>query len=126
MRTAAAGVSARGAKGVVLEGRDIGTVVFPNAALKFYIHADIDARTARRAAELKAKGELVDFDGLQQTEFNTATKPTRAAKSVRWSARRMRSTSTARIATNMRSSIVCSLKFAAANSSRWSPAELFT
>ena len=66
MRSAARGVAARGAKGVVLEGRDIGTVVFPDAFIKFYIHADIDARTQRRAAELKAKGELVDFDGLRK------------------------------------------------------------
>ena len=66
MRTAAHGVEARGAKGVVLEGRDIGTVVFPNAAIKFYIHADLDARTQRRAAELCAKGEMVDFEGLRK------------------------------------------------------------
>jgi cytidylate kinase len=66
MRTAARDVSNHGAKGVVLEGRDIGTVVFPNAALKFYIHAGLDARTQRRAAELHAKGELVDFDGLRK------------------------------------------------------------
>lgn len=66
MRTAARGVAERGAKGVVLEGRDIGTVVFPNAVIKFYIHASLDARTERRALELKAKGELVDFGGLQR------------------------------------------------------------
>ncbi|HLX64027.1 MAG TPA: (d)CMP kinase [Planctomycetota bacterium] len=66
MRTAARNVSRHGAKGVVLEGRDIGTVVFPDAFIKFYIHASLDARTARRAAELKAKGELVDFDGLRK------------------------------------------------------------
>jgi cytidylate kinase len=66
MRTAAAAVTRRGAKGVVLEGRDIGTVVFPDAAVKFYIHADILARTARRAKELEARGELVDFDGLRK------------------------------------------------------------
>ncbi len=66
MRTAARGVVERGAKGVVLEGRDIGTVVFPDAFIKFYIHADLDARTQRRAAELEAKGELVDFNGLRK------------------------------------------------------------
>jgi cytidylate kinase len=66
MRTAAASVTRRGAKGVVLEGRDIGTVVFPDAAVKFYIHADILARTERRAKELHARGELVDFDGLRK------------------------------------------------------------
>ena len=66
MRTAARGVAERGAAGVVLEGRDIGTVVFPDAFIKFYIHASIDARTERRAEELKAKGELVDFNGLKK------------------------------------------------------------
>lgn len=66
MRAAARGVASRGAKGVVLEGRDIGTVVFPDAAIKFYIHADLDARTQRRAAELGAKGEMVDFEGLRK------------------------------------------------------------
>ena len=55
MRSAAYDIGGRGANGVVLEGRDIGTVVFPEAFIKFYIHADIDARTERRAAELQAK-----------------------------------------------------------------------
>jgi cytidylate kinase len=55
-----------GANGVVMEGRDIGTVVFPDAPLKFYIHASLDARTKRRAAELQTRGEKVDFDGLKK------------------------------------------------------------
>jgi GTP-binding protein len=38
--------------GIVVEGRDIGTVIAPNAQLKIYLHADIDARTQRRAAEI--------------------------------------------------------------------------
>ena len=37
--------------GIVVEGRDIGTVIAPNAQLKIYLHADIDARTQRRAGE---------------------------------------------------------------------------
>jgi len=57
---------AHGMKGVVMEGRDIGTVVFPDSPLKFYIHADLDARTQRRAAELKARNEIVDIDGLRK------------------------------------------------------------
>lgn len=74
MRTAARDVAVRGAKGVVLEGRDIGTVVFPFAAIKFYIHASLDARTERRAAELKAKGELVEISGLRkQIEYRDDT-----------------------------------------------------
>ena len=38
--------------GIVVEGRDIGTVIAPNAQLKIYLHADIDARTKRRAGEI--------------------------------------------------------------------------
>ena len=38
--------------GIVVEGRDIGTVIAPNAQLKVYLHADIDARTQRRAGEI--------------------------------------------------------------------------
>ena len=38
--------------GIVVEGRDIGTVIAPNAQLKIYLHADIDARTQRRASEI--------------------------------------------------------------------------
>jgi cytidylate kinase len=45
--------------GVVLEGRDIGTVVFPEAEAKFYLDADPVQRAERRYAELKAKGEDV-------------------------------------------------------------------
>jgi len=45
--------------GVVLEGRDIGTVVFPNAELKFYLYASPEERGKRRYAELIDKGEQV-------------------------------------------------------------------
>jgi cytidylate kinase len=48
------------AGGVVMEGRDIGTVVFPDAALKLYLTADADTRARRRAAELRGRGETVD------------------------------------------------------------------
>lgn len=47
------------AGGVVLEGRDIGTVVFPDAELKFYLSASADERGRRRFLELQAKGEQV-------------------------------------------------------------------
>lgn len=43
--------------GVVMDGRDIGTVVFPNAELKLFMTADLDVRAQRRYAELKAKGQ---------------------------------------------------------------------
>jgi cytidylate kinase len=45
---------------VVMEGRDIGTVVFPDAALKVFLTARPEVRARRRAAELRAKGEDVD------------------------------------------------------------------
>lgn len=44
------------AGGVVLDGRDIGTVVFPEAACKFFLVASIDERAKRRSLELQAKG----------------------------------------------------------------------
>ena len=47
--------------GVVLEGRDIGTVVFPNADVKFYLDAEIEERARRRFNELGQKGVRVDF-----------------------------------------------------------------
>ncbi len=49
------------AGGVVLEGRDIGTVVFPDADLKFYLDADPEERGRRRYRELSEKGVEVDF-----------------------------------------------------------------
>ncbi len=56
---------ALGAAGrVVMEGRDIGTVVFPEAAVKFYLTAAPAERARRRAAELRAKGETVDEAAL--------------------------------------------------------------
>jgi cytidylate kinase len=51
-----------GAKGgVVLEGRDIGTVVFPDADVKFFLKASADVRGQRRFLELQAKGVAVDL-----------------------------------------------------------------
>eukprot|EP01060_Flectonema_neradi_P037130 TRINITY_DN737_c6_g1_i1.p1 TRINITY_DN737_c6_g1~~TRINITY_DN737_c6_g1_i1.p1 ORF type:complete len:225 (+),score=51.60 TRINITY_DN737_c6_g1_i1:69-743(+) len=48
--------------GVVLEGRDIGTVVFPNAEVKIYLTAEEKARAKRRFEELVGKGETPDFE----------------------------------------------------------------
>lgn len=45
------------AKGVIMDGRDIGTVVFPDAELKVFVTASVDVRAQRRYDELKAKGE---------------------------------------------------------------------
>jgi len=46
--------------GVVMEGRDIGTVVFPDALVKLYLIASPEVRAGRRARELRAAGETVD------------------------------------------------------------------
>jgi cytidylate kinase len=48
--------------GVVLEGRDIGTVVFPDAEVKFFLTASPDVRAKRRYDELVARGERVDYE----------------------------------------------------------------
>lgn len=51
-------------KGVVMDGRDIGTVVFPDAELKIFVTASAQTRAERRYEELKAKGQDVDFDEI--------------------------------------------------------------
>ncbi len=48
-------------KGIVMDGRDIGTVVFPEAELKIFMTASADTRAKRRYDELKAKGEKAQF-----------------------------------------------------------------
>ncbi len=48
-------------RGAVLEGRDIGTVVFPDAEAKFYLTASVEERARRRHAELLARGEQVEL-----------------------------------------------------------------
>lgn len=50
--------------GVVMDGRDIGTVVFPNAELKVFVTASAQVRAQRRYDELKAKGMPADFDDI--------------------------------------------------------------
>lgn len=49
-------------KGIVMDGRDIGTVVFPQAELKIFLTASAKIRAQRRFDELTEKGEKVDFD----------------------------------------------------------------
>lgn len=53
-------------KGVVMDGRDIGTVVFPNAELKIYMTADARVRAERRYKELTAKGDNVSFEEIYE------------------------------------------------------------
>lgn len=59
-RAAAAG------RDVVTEGRDQGTVVFPDAACKFFLDASVDVRAERRRLELEEGGETVDFAALSR------------------------------------------------------------
>ena len=53
------------AKGVIMDGRDIGTVVFPDAELKVFVTASADVRAQRRYDELTAKGEVCSFDEIR-------------------------------------------------------------
>ena len=53
-------------RGVVMDGRDIGTVVFPDAELKLFMTADPAVRAQRRYDELKAKGERVTLEELER------------------------------------------------------------
>lgn len=60
-------------KRVVMDGRDIGTTVFPDAELKIFMVADPMVRAERRAAEMRAKGEDVDIEdvlrNLQERDY---------------------------------------------------------
>lgn len=60
-------------KGIVMDGRDIGTVVFPNAELKLFITADPKVRAQRRLDELVEKGQSTTFDevlaNLQKRDY---------------------------------------------------------
>lgn len=51
-------------KGIVMDGRDIGTVVFPNAELKIFMTASPETRARRRYDELQAKGENVTYEAV--------------------------------------------------------------
>ena len=52
------------AKGIVMDGRDIGTAVFPNAELKIFVTASAEIRAQRRYDELKAKGQEASFEEI--------------------------------------------------------------
>ena len=52
-------------KGIVMDGRDIGTVVFPDADIKIFMTASVDIRAKRRFDELKGKGIVADFDEIK-------------------------------------------------------------
>ena len=51
-------------RGIVMDGRDIGTTVFPDAEMKVFVEASPEVRAQRRAKELKEKGETVDYEAV--------------------------------------------------------------
>ena len=51
-------------KGIVMDGRDIGTTVFPHAELKIFVTASAEIRAERRYKELNEKGEIANFDEI--------------------------------------------------------------
>lgn len=53
-------------KGIVMDGRDIGTAVFPDAELKIFVTASARTRAERRAAEMKSAGEETDIDAIER------------------------------------------------------------
>jgi len=53
-------------RGIVMDGRDIGTVVFPDADLKIFMNASVDIRAQRRYDELIAKGLSIDFEEVRR------------------------------------------------------------
>lgn len=73
--------------GVVMDGRDIGTVVFPNAQLKIFMTADAHIRAERRYQELSAKGDSVSLEAIEANirerdtaDENRAISPLRRAE----------------------------------------------
>ncbi len=73
-------------RGVVMDGRDIGTVVFPNAELKIFMTADPKVRAQRRYDELTAKGDHVTMEEIERNirerdtaDMNRAISPLRQA-----------------------------------------------
>ena len=74
-------------RGIVADGRDIGTVVFPDAELKIFLTADVDVRTSRRHLELAAKGIDAEWAEIRrnllerdQIDSSRADSPLRQAK----------------------------------------------
>ena len=73
-------------KGIVMDGRDIGTTVFPNAELKIFVTANISIRAGRRYKELTEKGETITLEEVKanlqkrdEADANRAISPLRKA-----------------------------------------------
>jgi CMP/dCMP kinase len=78
---------ARSPGGAVLDGRDIGTVICPEACPKIFVTASVDARATRRSLELSAQGEKADYAAVladivrrDERDKNRAAAPLMAAK----------------------------------------------
>ncbi len=74
-------------KGIVMDGRDIGTTVFPEAELKIFMKADPEVRARRRYDELRAKGDDVSLEEIErnirqrdETDMTRAVSPLRQAE----------------------------------------------
>jgi cytidylate kinase len=77
-------------KGIVMDGRDIGTTVFPNAALKIFVTADIAVRVERRFKEMLQKNIVASIEEVQNNlemrdyiDSNRAFSPLRKADDAR-------------------------------------------
>jgi CMP/dCMP kinase len=71
-------------RGIVMDGRDIGTVVFPNADIKLFMNADIQVRAYRRQKEFLNKGKLITFDEvLENIRMRDEIDTTRAESPLR-------------------------------------------
>lgn len=71
-------------KGIIMDGRDIGTCVFPNAELKIFVVASAEIRAQRRYDELTAKGEKVQYeDILNNVQERDRIDTTRAVSPLR-------------------------------------------
>lgn len=73
--------------GVIMDGRDIGTVVFPNADVKLFITADVEIRAARRYKEMTEKGKIItllevkaNLQSRDQIDSTRAISPLRRAE----------------------------------------------
>ena len=69
---------------IIMEGRDITTVVFPNADFKFYLDATVEERTRRRVKQNEEKGIFSDYDEIKKNiearDYNDMNKPVGALK----------------------------------------------
>ena len=72
---------------VVCEGRDIGSVVFPKADFKFYLHADIESRVNRRYNQLYQKKNIISKENIKQSiilrDFNDINRLNSPLKKVK-------------------------------------------